>query len=171
MTWDLYNKNSELVGEVIDETSNDDIPDGLYHMTVNCWVINSKKQVLLLKKKLNFNLRYPGLWTSINGNVKAGDTPLNCVIDTIKSKIGVDIDVKNLVDLGKEVRDPHHYIFNTFIVFVDLDLNQLKLNEEFVSKVKWADIMEIDNMINNGEMELPLVPRIEKYIKKYLETI
>ena len=168
MKWDLYDKDFKLVGKTIEETQNDEIPDGLYHMTVNVWIINSKKQVLLLKKALNFSLRYPGLWTSINGNVKSGETPIECVKDVVKQKIGITVDEKSIVELGKDVRDPHHYIFNTFVVHMDINLGAIEINEEIISKVKWVDINELENMINNGEMELPLVPRRDNYIKQFL---
>lgn len=168
MKWDLYDKNFQLVGKTIEETEGDEIPNGLYHMTVNVWIINSQRQVLLIKKVLNFNLRYPGLWTSINGNVKAGDEPLNCVKAIVKDKIGIEVETKNIIEVGKDIRDPYHYIFNTFVIHMDIDLKDIRAKENFISKAKWADIDELDNMINNGEMEPPLVFRIEKYIKQFL---
>lgn len=168
MKWDLYDKNFKFVGKTIDENQNDEIPDGLYHMTVNVWVINSQSQVLLLKKAMNFSLRYPGLWTSINGNVKSGETSIESVKDVVKQKIGILVDEKDIVELGIDTRDPHHYIFNTFVVYMDINLKEIKIDEEIISKVKWVDINELENMINNGEMELPLVPRIETYLKQIL---
>lgn len=168
MKWDLYDKNFKFVGKTIDENQNDEIPDGLYHMTVNVWIINSQSQVLLLKKAMNFSLRYPGLWTSINGNVKSGKTSIECVKDVVKQKIGILVDEKDIVELGIDTRDPHHYIFNTFVVYMDINLKEIKIDEEIISKVKWVDINELENMINNGEMELPLVPRIETYLKQIL---
>ena len=168
MKWDLYDKDFKFVGKTIEESRNDEIPDGLYHMTVNVWIINSQKQVLLLKKVLNFNLRYPGLWTSINGNVKSGETSIECVKNVVKQKIGITVDEKSIVELGKDVRDPHHYIFNTFVVYMDIDLEEIEINEKIISKVKWVDIKELENMISNGEMELPLLPRIDNYIKNII---
>ena len=51
---------------------------------------------------------------------------------------------------------------------MDINLGEIEINEEIISKVKWVDINELENMINNGEMELPLVPRIDNYIKQFL---
>ncbi len=168
MQWDLYDKNFQLIGKTIEETEADEIPNGLYHMTVNVWIINSQKQVLLIKKVLNFNLRYPGLWTSINGNVIARDKPINCVKKSVKDKIGIEVETKDIIEIGKDIRDPYHYIFNTFVILMDIDSKDIKIKENFGSKVKWADIDELENMMNNGEIEPPLVSRIEKYIKHFL---
>lgn len=168
MEWDLYDKNFKPVDKVINEIQFDEIPDGYYHMTVNVWIINSNNQVLLLRKSLNFNLRYPGLWTSINGNVESGQTSIESVKQIVKEKIGLDINDQEITEVGKEFRDPHHYIFNTFVIKKNIDLKNIKINEKNFSKVKWADIVELENMINNGEIEVPLIDRIEKYIKPIL---
>ena len=46
MRWDLYDKNYNITDMSIDSTET--IPKGLYHLTVNIWIVNSNKQVLLL---------------------------------------------------------------------------------------------------------------------------
>lgn len=50
MIWDLYDKNFKKTGKVVQENNIDDIPDGLYHLTVNVWIINSSNEVLMVKK-------------------------------------------------------------------------------------------------------------------------
>lgn len=168
MKWDLYDKNFNYIGKTIEESQCNKIPNNLYHMTINLWIINSKKQVLLTKKIMNFNLRYPGLWTGLNGNVNAGETPVDCAKRIVEDKIGLKLNDDNLTEISRDLRDPYHYIYITFVVKLDIDLTDLTLNNNFVTKVKWADLTEVENMINNGEMEMPLVSRIDKYIKPYL---
>lgn len=168
MKWDLYDNKFQLTGNTIYEENAKEIPDGLYHLTVNVWIINSKKQVLLLKKALNFNFRYPGFWTSVNGNVKCGETALDSVINVLKEKLGILINKSEIVELGKDIRDPYHYIYNTFVVYKDFELNQVKINGNYFTKVKWADVFELDNMINNGEIETVLISRIDRYVKPLL---
>lgn len=170
MEWDLYDNKFQLTGKTIHEEHADEIPDGLYHLTVNVWVINSKKQVLLLKKALNFNFRYPGFWTSINGNVKKGKNAIDSVKDILKEKLGIIIDQSEIIELGKDMRDPYHYIYNTFVIYKDINLSQITLDENCFSKVKWADFIELENMINNGEIETVLTPRIDIYIKNLLDN-
>lgn len=170
MEWDLYDNKFQLTDKTIQEELADEIPDGLYHLTVNVWVINSQKQVLLLKKVLNFNFRYPGFWTSINGNVKKGHYSIDCVKDILKEKLGLIIDESEIIELGKDIRDPHHYIYNTFVVYKDINLNQITLDENYFSKMKWVDFIELENMINNGEIETALTSRIDKYIKNILKN-
>ena len=58
--WDLYDNKFKNTGIVINE--NDEIPDDKYHYSINIWIINSKKQVLLIRNTLNYNLHYPGFY-------------------------------------------------------------------------------------------------------------
>ena len=85
--WDLYNKNFEKTNETINE--NDEILEGKYHWTINTFIINSKKQVLLIKRSLNYNLHYPGFWNTINGNILSGQNADETVISSIYNKIGM----------------------------------------------------------------------------------
>ena len=42
--WDLYDDKFNNTGIVINDT--DEIPDGMYHYSINIWILNTKKQLL-----------------------------------------------------------------------------------------------------------------------------
>lgn len=169
--WDLYDNNFEKTGKVVQENNLDDIPDGLYHLTVNVWIINSNNEVLMVKKSLNFNLRYPGYWTSINGDVVSGEDSYCTIKNIVSKKIGIKLtDSDKIIKLGENIRAPYHYIYETFIIQKDLNIESIFLDEMYYSKIKWIDIEELKNMIGNGEIEFPLIERIEKYILPFLKS-
>lgn len=165
MMWDLYNNQLEKTEKVIHDGDLDNIPDGFYHLTVNIWIINSNNEVLMLKKSLNYDLIYPGYWTSINGNVISGDDPYCAVKKIILSKIGIKItDTDEIIKLGTDFRNPHHYIYETFIIYKDINIKSIFMDDTHYSRAKWIGIIELRNMMNNGEIEFPIIERIEKYI-------
>lgn len=170
MKWDLYNKEFIKTGKVINEEEATSIPDGLYHLTINAWIINDKNELLLIKKSMNYNLRYPGSWTTFVGNVESEKSPEFAVFDILQEKFGIDS--KNCVYTytGNDFRDPYHYIYSTFIILKNVDLQTLLLDELKYSKAKWANLEEIQNMIINGEIEFPLIERIEKYIIPFIKS-
>lgn len=169
--WDLYDCNFKKTNKIYQEANSDNIPDGLYHLTVNLWIINSKNEILMLKKALNFDLRYPGYWTSINGNVLAGDDSYNTIKSTVLKKIGIKLATdEKIIKLGENLRDPYHYIYETFVICKDLNLESLTIDEKYYSKVKWIKNDELRDMINNGEIEFPLIERIERYIFPFLQS-
>jgi len=160
--WNLYDKNFNNTGIIINDT--DEIPEDKYHYSVNIWILNSKKQLLLVRNTLNYNIHYPGFWNSINGNVLSGDTPIDTCIKSINSKIGIKISDVELKKVDTRLRDPYHYIYETYILYKDIDLNKICFNDNTAVQAKWIDLKELYNMIENGEIAWVLIPRIEEYI-------
>lgn len=160
--WDLYDKNFNNTGIIINDT--DEIPEDKYHYSINIWTLNSKKQLLLIRNTLNYNIHYPGFWNSINGNVLSGDTPIDTCIKSINSKIGIKISDVELKKVDTRLRDPYHYIYETYILYKDIDLNKICFNDNTAVQAKWIDLKELYNMIENGEIAWVLIPRIEEYI-------
>lgn len=160
--WNLYDKNFNNTGIIINDT--DEIPEDKYHYSVNIWILNSKKQLLLVRNTLNYNIHYPGFWNSINGNVLSGDTPIDTCIKSINSKIGIKISDVELKKVDTRLRDPYHYIYETYILYKDIDLNKICFNDNTAVQAKWIDIKELYNMIENGEIAWVLIPRIEEYV-------
>lgn len=160
--WDLYDNNFNNTGIIVNE--NDNIPDDMYHYSVNVWFINSRGQVLLIRNNLNYNIHYPGFWSSINGNVLSGDSPIDCCIKTIEEKIGIEVSNSDLKKLDTKLRDPYHYIYETYIVKKDINLTDICFNDTTAVQAKWIDLSELYNMIENGEIAWVLIPRIEEYV-------
>ena len=160
--WDLYDKNFNNTGIIINDT--DEIPENKYHYSINIWTLNSKKQLLLIRNTLNYNIHYPGFWNSINGNVLSGDTPIDTCIKSINSKIGIKISDVELKKVDTRLRDPYHYIYETYILYKDIDLNKICFNDNTAVQAKWIDLKELYNMIENGEIAWVLIPIIEEYV-------
>lgn len=160
--WDLYDDKFNNTGIVINDT--DEILDGKYHYSINVWILNSKKQLLLIRNTLNYNIHYPGFWSSINGNVLSRESSTETCIKTINSKIGIKITDSEIKTIDKKLRDPYHYIYETFIVNKDIDLNEICFIDNTAVQAKWIDLKELYNMIENGEIAWVLIPRIEEYV-------
>ena len=126
--------------------------------------MNSKKQVLLVRNNLNYNLHYPGFWNSINGNVLSGENPIETCIRTVKEKIGIKVKKSELKKIDTRLRDPYKYIYETYIINKDIDLSDIVFNDNTSVQAKWIDLKELYNMIENGEIAWVLIPRIEEYV-------
>ena len=165
--WDLYDDKFNNTGIVINDT--DEIPDGKYHYSINVWILNSKKQLLLIRNTLNYNIHYPGFWSSINGNVLSRESSTETCIKTINSKIGIKITDSEIKTIDKKLRDPYHYIYETYIVNKDIDLNEICFIDNTAVQAKWIDLKELYNMIENGEIAWVLIPRIEEYVIRLMK--
>lgn len=160
--WDLYDNKFKKTGIVIKDSDN--IEDGMYHFSINVWILNSKKQLLLIRNTLNYNMHYPGFWSSINENVLSGESPIDTCIKSINSKIGINVSNFETKKIDTKLRDPYHYIYETYIVNKDIDLKDICFTDNTVVQAKWVDLKELYNMIENGEIAWVLIPRIEEYI-------
>lgn len=160
--WNLYDEKFNNTGIIINDI--DEIPDGKYHYSINIWILNSKKKLLLIRNTLNYNIYYPGFWNSINGNVLSDETPIEACTKTIYSKIGIKIPNSDLKKIDTKLRDPYHYIYETYIVNNEIDLNEIRFVDNTVVQAKWIDLKELYNMIENGEIAWVLIPRIEEYV-------
>ena len=139
--WDLYDDKFNNTGIVINDS--DEIPDGKYHYSINAWILNSKKQLLLIRNTLNYHLYYPGFWSSINGNVLSGESSIETCIKTINSIIGIKITDSEIKTIDKKLRDPYHYIYETYIVNKDIDLNEICFIDNTAVQAKWIVLSKI----------------------------
>lgn len=159
--WDLYDKDLKKTDKTIKE--NETIFDNLYHYTLNIWIFNEKKEVLLFRNTLNSALYYPGFWGCLAENVLAGESPLDacqrCINERIKPK-DYNFQIKKIDTV---LRDPYHYIYETYLVDIIGNIDSIQYDETY-STSKWVDMKELKNMIDNGEISQVLIPRIEKYV-------
>jgi len=163
MKYDLYDANMKKIGKTIDEKNIENIEDGQYHLSLNIWIINSKKEVLLLKKSINYDYLYPKYWTSINYNVLTEQNIEEAILQALEEKIGIMFQKIKYKDIGTILRDPYHYMFQTIIINEDLESN-ISLNKERYSKYEWVNLEKLVSMMENGEIEWPLIERIERLI-------
>jgi isopentenyldiphosphate isomerase len=159
--WDLYDKDFKKTDKVIKE--NENILGNLYHFTLNLWIFNDKNEVLLFRNTLNNSLYYPGFWGCIAENVLSGETPSftcqRCIKERIKQK-----DYKfQIKRIDTVLRDPYHYIYETYFVKIIGNIDSIQYDNSY-STSKWVNIIELKNMIDNGEISQVLIPRIEKYV-------
>ena len=167
--WDLYDKNFNRTDQIINDS--DKVPDGLYHYSVNIWIINSDGQLLLIRNTLNYNIHYPGFWNSINGNVLSKEQPIETCIRMLESKIGIKAEDNEFKKIDTKLRDPYGYIYETYILNKDIDLNSICFKDNTAVQAKWVDLSELYNMIENGEIAWVLIPRIEEYIIPRMKEI
>ena len=148
------------------KTKKDIKKDGDYHRAISVLILNDNK--ILLQKRSSTKKFYPNLWSIfIKGHVQAGEESLDACIREISEEIGIDIDKRELnylYTLKEEKRD-NDYIenifYDTFIMRQDIDLKDIKVQEEEVSEVKYMEVSEVYDLIKNGSSDF--APNIEDY--------
>lgn len=145
--FDLYDRDRMPSGKKI--TRGKRPPNGLYHIVVHVCIFNAAGE-MLIQKRSHLKNAWPGLWDfSIGGAAQAGETSAQAAERELMEELGLSIDFSNL-------RPKFTFNFPTgfddvYVLFLNPDFENLHLQADEVTEVKWATKHEIHQMIDAGE--------------------
>lgn len=153
--FDVLNEKGEYTNKI---ASRDECHHkGLWHKVVVIFILSSdNKKVLLQQRSSKLNL-WPNLWDiTAGGHVKAGEFGYQAVIRETKEEIGVDITKDSLeftnflISEEKINQNINRHFVEFYIVHKDVNPKEVLFNQEEISELKWFDIQEVINRINNN---------------------
>ena len=125
--------------------------DGDWHRCAHVWIVRSDKRVMLQRRAL-VKENWPGLWDiSVAGHVAAGESAIDAAIRESHEEIGITITPAELTHIGTitysvTLRDDYieNEVHEVFILWRDVELATLVLEESEVMDVTWAAFEELD---------------------------
>lgn len=144
---DVYDENRTKIGKVINRNDKDKLNENEYTLSVHCWIINSKKEVLITQRNLNLNRG--GMWEDTHGGVKAGETSIEGIKRELKEELGLDIDSKEFI-LVKTLKSKNVFR-DCYIIFKDISIDLINFNDNEVMNCKYVSIEEFKEIIKKGE--------------------
>ena len=165
--WDLYDENLKLTDKRVIRDE-EEIPDGYYHLSVEIWIINSKKELLILKSDYDYSKFFPGKWKCLTGNLMSGENEYECCNRNAKFKIGIPLNTDKIKVIGIHKKPKYHFAYYTCILEDDIDIESLNLNDNFYINAKFVSKEELNTMQNNGEIAYYLIERIENEVLDYM---
>ncbi|MFH1608992.1 MAG: NUDIX domain-containing protein [Patescibacteria group bacterium] len=171
---DICDENGKLTGKK--ELKKEVHKQGLWHRSAHIWVINSKKEILIQKRSSIVD-NHPNEWDiSAAGHISAGEDYITSAQRETEEELGIKIDLNYLILIGvvKQQSERPGYINKeinpVYILKADLDLSQIKLQEEEVSEVKFIDYKELKRIIESKNKTF--VPHDDEYklLFDYLEN-
>ncbi len=139
---DLYDQKRRKTGEIILVGSK--TPPNRYYVTVIVWIQNTKGEFLIQKRAE----KKGGKWATTGGHPKAGESSLTGMVAEIKEELGLAIAPSKL-EKFKTIPTDDDFV-DLYYCQLDCDIEQLSLQKEEVSQVKWARIAEIKKLIKTG---------------------
>lgn len=141
---DIYDKHCNRTEKSI--VRGEKLKEGEYRLFVHMWLINSKGEILIQKRSEQVNFA-PGLWAVTGGGAIQGEDSVDAAYREVKEELGIDIHIKN-----KPVTFvSDNTIIDIYIIEYDKDIDNIKLQKEEVSDVKWVTVDELKLMIQKGE--------------------
>ena len=158
---DLYDINSNKTDKTYKK--GESIPEGYYPMVVMVVIRNSDGEFLMQKRVEAKG----GDWGVTGGHPKSGETPLEGIVTEVQEELGLDFSNETFIeyDSGCDGSD----CYKMYFVNKDVDLEDITIQEEELSEVRWFSMDELNHMVETGELN---ENQISCFIKvcKYLEN-
>lgn len=153
--WDIYDMDRIKQNRVI--RRGDEFSEGEYHVVVHVCIFNSAGE-MLIQQRQPFRDSWPNQWDlSVGGSAVTGDSSQEAAERETEEELGLKINLKNV--------RPHLTInFETgfddiYLIEKEVNIENLKLQQEEVQSVKWASKEEILSMIKKREF-IPYYPSL-----------
>lgn len=153
--WQLYKSNGEAITDSGARASSFKEDKNLIMGNSHVWLwrkINGRVQIMLQKRSADI-ARFPGWYhISASGHINKNETPVEAAIRETKEELGIDINPAKLFYVYScrlIPKDPNN-IVNVYLY--ELSCNQtIKLEDGEVESVKWMDLEDFKNMIQDPE--------------------
>ena len=160
--WEVYDKFREKTGKVIQRNSNERLKDGEYHLVITGIIQNSKKQILITKRKTDKPL-YGGLWECTSGSVIKGETTINATIREIYEEIGIVCEESEARFLGT-IKEKDYFrdvwLFKKDIYPEEISFNDGEVvNACWVSVEKYKELIEKNIIVPSGKKIIDMIER------------
>lgn len=137
---DIYNIKRQKIGV---KSKEEEFCCGEYVLAVHIWLVNSDGNILIQKRALS--KKYDaGKWAVTGGHAISGeDSALACLRET-QEELGFIPNLKNAAVVISFFQQ--HFIFDVWIVKMDVRLEEISLQAEEVSEIKWVTLDELKSM-------------------------
>ena len=161
---DLYDVNKNLTGEkIVRGKGKPQVPENNYINIVIIFMQNSEGKFLfqITSKEKGNEIATTG------GHVKSGQTSYEAILAEVDEELGLDIS-------KEDVKMIDSYIFGVAFMDVyylnkDINISDLKLQDDEVESVEWFTIDRIKELINEGKVRKGNIKAFES-ILNYLKN-
>ncbi len=162
---DVLDENTgQRTGEIIPRSEAH--RDGTWHGSIHVLLVSEDKSKTLLQKRSCDKKLYPNTWDiAVGGHISAGQTPKEAALRELEEELGINCDGLKMdyIKAVKESLNNNGIISNEFvsifIVYKDIPIENIDLQEEEVSEAKWMNKEELNNLITSAQM----LPHVEEY--------
>lgn len=158
---DLYDINSNKTDKTY--RKGEPIPEGYYPMVVMVVIRNSKGEFLMQKRVESKG----GDWGVTGGHPKADETPIEGIITEVKEELGLDFSNEKFIEYNSGCDGIDCY--KMYFVTKDIDLNDITIQEEELTEVRWFSMDELYKMVETKELnenQIACFKKVCDYIKK-----
>ena len=103
----------------------------------------------------------PGEWAATGGSAISGEDSLTAAVRELKEELGIHAEPDELI-FARRLKRKNSFL-DVWFVKVDVDINDLKLQKEEVSEVRWIGGNQLKYLVKQG--------RYHNYGREYFELV
>ncbi len=126
------------------------------------WVTNSRGQILLARRHRN-KKNHPRKWgPAVAGTVDEGETYEINIIKEAEEELGLE-DIQPVLGPKTETDDEFHHFTQWYILNIDKNENEFKIQADEVEEVGWFETNELKNKLQRQPEEF--LPKMKEYLE------
>lgn len=141
---DLWDENRTKILRTI--TRGDEIAPYERRVSIHCYIINSKGEILIQKRSLN-ETHFQGWWSTLGGAVIHGMNSFETVNIEAQEELGLKFNNEQIKWILSFKR-PKDFV-DVYVINADVDLKDIVMAPDEVIDTRWATFNEIEEMIKN----------------------
>lgn len=153
--WDIYNSNREKTGRLA--RRGDTLGTGEYHLVVFIIIKLGQDKFLISKRSPNKTL--PNKWEFTGGSAIAGENSREAAVREVREELGIDLKTDGRIIHSFKTESESSFIVDVWLFEENVDLSQLKLQEDEVTDAKVVSSKTIVDLYENGDF-MPLAKNI-----------
>ena len=154
---DVLNETGEKTGETVLKSVAR--AEGIWCGGIHILIVNKDKTKTLLQKRSATVAMAPNTWDiAVGGHIAAGEDDLATAKRELEEELGIEVSDDDLIRVGKAKEQTNygefisHKISSIFILYADIDITKLKLQEAEVAEVRWFTYDELQELIDSGNI-------------------
>lgn len=138
----LFDRDKNATGETINQ--GEPVPKGRYLHVMVIWIENAEGSFLIQKTSKQKGEE----WTTTGGHRIRGETSVEAIKREVKEELGIEIpeEIRFIGCIEEEA-----CFIDVYSVKKDIELEEMRLQEEEVQEVRWMKKEEIEEKILRGE--------------------
>ena len=114
-------------------------------LSVKAFIVDKDDKVLIIKRS-DQDIQKPGIWEIPGGRSEKGENPKKTLIREIKEEVGLDIEVKNVLEVHNFTRDDGQKIIMNVYNCIPFNVD-VKLSPEH-AEFEWVHINDVKNKLD-----------------------
>jgi len=151
---------------------------GLWHETVNVWIMNAKSEALLQLRAAGVELA-PNTWdVAVGTHVRPNEDPTNAALRCLQTELGITVtpnQLKHLFNIQSATPMPngtvHRVLGHVFLLKRDLSLNDLTFDPNKIIKLEWKPLEAVMAEVGSSEGGDTYYPRPGNYFPQLLDAL